>query len=680
MGECRCHTAVAAGKVTVRDLRESAIASPAVAASLLAHKQAAPISPTLGWVRRQFAEPLQDRPLSLGSACLGRRRGPFSNSMAIAVTRVGTSRPRSSETVQGRMKRLSKGCAKLLLFLALAEGTLRIAVAVLPPVRVALSPPVAPTNAPSHLRDAHLVGRPSPESPDHDFRGFRNEGVIRKAAVVAIGDSQTYGMGANLVETWPHQLELRSGMTVYNMAWGGWGPVEYAFLVEEARRLSPEIVVVGLYATDVCDAFLAVYLRGRRPEWRQPLAQDPLRGLVEEGFLRPQAERRASIPQVFPKARGSEPPDAAYRDPPFVPPEYGMPPPPRAGGHALRLLDAAACAEVWVRSRWRPYYRWRQRRSGAPGHRLIETGVPSFGEGTSRPVETARTVLLPAWTRWALQVDVRKPSVDFRSPIATEGFGITVAALEEMQRRLRPDGTRFLVLLIPTRELVLFPLLRDAQGAALDEAYAEYCRWEEAMRECLMAALAERGVEVSDALPALRACVDRNRIPFELARDGHPNVLGYGVIADAVFQAMESDAGPARRPVEWSETAKAWASDAEPNAMPAGGILEGWAELMEATPPVSPESIIPYGNALSTYRYRWLPAQQGKTPPGEGSVVVVQWSVRGHVQEPPPVLGRVRLRLEPMTRQPWLLTEPLVDGIVDLDAEMYVPVDLPAPP
>lgn len=579
------------------------------------------------------------------------------------------------------MKKLFKGAGWALLALLIAECFLRIAAVFLPSVRTAFSVPVVRTEYVTRMRDPHLQLRPSPEHPEHDFRGFRNIGVIQRAEIVAIGDSQTYGRGAALEASWPHQLEMKTGQTVYNMAWGGWGPVEYAFILEEARQLSPKLVVIGLYTADLADAFLTVYRRGRRPEWRQPLAEDPLRGLVDAGFLQAQEARRRSIPRVFPQSARSAPPNLAYREPPFVPLDPVPPASPGTGGHALRLLDAVAYTQNWLTHHWRPYYRWRQRLAGSPSvpprRRL---GKPAVAEkGVLQTAGDVRRILNPRWIRRSLQVEMRVPSVDFRSPIATEGLGITVAAMEEIRDRLQADGARLLVLLIPTRELVLLPLLQSVHGAALDEAYAEYCRWEEAARQCLRAALEERRVAVADPLPTLRASVERNRFPYSKKGDGHPNEIGYGLLAEVVRQAMEREADPVPQPVDWPELAAAWDEGAEATDEASAPLPDAWAVLVESTPPISPESILPYDNALSTHRYRWEDPGSPSAP-GE-SVVVAKWAVWNHAQAPIPVVGeRVHLRLEPLAEHPDLLTQPMVDGIADLEAEIYVPVALPLPP
>ena len=71
------------------------------------------------------------------------------------------------------------------------------------------------------------------------FRGFRH--------IVAIGDSQTYGMAVRREQAWPQQIETLSGRTVYNMSFGGYGLVEGLALLEEAT--------ITAHYCHLCDVF-----------------------------------------------------------------------------------------------------------------------------------------------------------------------------------------------------------------------------------------------------------------------------------------------------------------------------------------------------------------------------------------------------------------------------------------
>jgi lysophospholipase L1-like esterase len=88
----------------------------------------------------------------------------------------------------------------------------------------------------------------APGDAGHDAWGFRNARVPQRADVVAIGDSQTYGVSAAATDSWPAWLTRLSGHSVYNLAVPGYDTPQYErLLTEHARRLSPEIVVVGFY-------------------------------------------------------------------------------------------------------------------------------------------------------------------------------------------------------------------------------------------------------------------------------------------------------------------------------------------------------------------------------------------------------------------------------------------------
>ena len=102
-----------------------------------------------------------------------------------------------------------------------------------------------------------------------DLRLARHGVFLTFAFAVAIGDSQTYGDEVAREQAWPQRLAALSGRSVYNLALGGYGPVEYDRLLPEALELSPRVVLVGLYAgNDFADAYLDAYPRALATELR----------------------------------------------------------------------------------------------------------------------------------------------------------------------------------------------------------------------------------------------------------------------------------------------------------------------------------------------------------------------------------------------------------------------------
>lgn len=94
-----------------------------------------------------------------------------------------------------------------------------------------------------------------PTSPGVDSNGFRNASVPETADIVTIGDSQTQGINVLPIDAWPSQLATQLGQVVYNMGVQGYGPLQYDKLVDEALKLRPKHVVIGLnLADDLSDA------------------------------------------------------------------------------------------------------------------------------------------------------------------------------------------------------------------------------------------------------------------------------------------------------------------------------------------------------------------------------------------------------------------------------------------
>jgi len=119
------------------------------------------------------------------------------------------------------------------------------------------------------LPDPLTHARARPLYPDnrgsgpHDLLGFRNYGVPNRADVIAIGDSQTYGNNAVLEHNWPSRLRhylAGKSASVYAMATGGWGAVQYAYMARNATVLRPRVLVVAFYSgNDALESFQLAY-------------------------------------------------------------------------------------------------------------------------------------------------------------------------------------------------------------------------------------------------------------------------------------------------------------------------------------------------------------------------------------------------------------------------------------
>ncbi len=89
-----------------------------------------------------------------------------------------------------------------------------------------------------------------------DADGFRRNGGVAAAgidrAILAVGDSYTFGEEVGDGDTWPAQLERLSGRRVLNGGVSGYGFDQIVLRVEQlAQRHKPSVVIVGFIADDI---------------------------------------------------------------------------------------------------------------------------------------------------------------------------------------------------------------------------------------------------------------------------------------------------------------------------------------------------------------------------------------------------------------------------------------------
>jgi hypothetical protein len=118
------------------------------------------------------------------------------------------------------------------------------------------------------LKDPRLLVRARPLNPPGywgptDILGFRNTAVPNAPDVIAVGDSQTFGLNAPLAANWPSRLReelARQKARVYSMATGGWGAVQYLDMVRKASVFGPKVVIVAFYSgNDAMESFRLAY-------------------------------------------------------------------------------------------------------------------------------------------------------------------------------------------------------------------------------------------------------------------------------------------------------------------------------------------------------------------------------------------------------------------------------------
>src|SRR5262249_36180682 len=91
----------------------------------------------------------------------------------------------------------------------------------------------------------------TPKSGGFDAWGYRNKSVPASVDLVAVGDSHTYGNNVTMNESWPYVAGASTGLSVYSLSLGGYGPNQYYhLLMTRGLQLKPRWVFCGLYIGD----------------------------------------------------------------------------------------------------------------------------------------------------------------------------------------------------------------------------------------------------------------------------------------------------------------------------------------------------------------------------------------------------------------------------------------------
>jgi hypothetical protein len=330
-----------------------------------------------------------------------------------------------------------------------------------------------------HRIKAHTTG--------HDALGFRNARVPEQADVVTVGDSQTYGVSATREGSWPRQLSGLLGQTVYSMALGGYGPMDYLYLIQhEAPKLHPKQLVVGLYiGNDLMDACWAVEQRAHWSAWRAGGDAN----MCELGSQRPD-------------------PEPAKR--------FGF------------LRDWMASHSVFygvIKATLLPRLITWQKDQAA---KQVSPDVRMLWVDPAAPA--VRTTFTPHYRLSVLDPELHG---------VQEGLRITKKALVEMRSEAANQGVQLLIVLIPTKEYVYCAHLKQS-GTILPPTYVRLCEAEEQVKQELTAHLAATGIRHVDVTGPMRDQVAKHVQVYPTDADGHHLAAGYGVIANTVRDALKA--------------------------------------------------------------------------------------------------------------------------------------------
>ena len=391
--------------------------------------------------------------------------------------------------------------------------------------------------------DALLSGRPSTRindrpdwmpalhHPEHDAKGFRNPSVPVVVPVVALGDSNTYGWGVKMQEAWPRQIERLGARQIYSMAYGGFGPVHLLALFDQALALKPKLVVLVFFSgNDLYDAYRLVY----QDEQRLPLVEnlkssDPkviaeLRAIENDPEQTTRmAEIQSAINEFHTLVRGTGEPRRSRNERPS----------------AVRTF-VSQHLKLW--GLLRAIRRTFDKSSGKRMVRYDYLNEEPTWETIRRQAEKNPEIY---WTfdnprvRTVFTLNYRLYGIDMRDPRIVEGFRISMDVFRAMQEKARIQGTNFLVMLWPTKELAFKELVYQ-HVKEVPEGYTTLIGNEELMWNRVRQFLERNTISYFDLLPTIRESLRVGDQIYSISPDSHMNRQGHLIVAERVLAELKS--------------------------------------------------------------------------------------------------------------------------------------------
>jgi lysophospholipase L1-like esterase len=404
-------------------------------------------------------------------------------------------RKRRIKTLLGRFLLLS---AATLLSLLVMEGVSRLFLSPIDYLK------------PSLVHDDLLGHAIAPHTAGHDAWGFRNKAIPERCDIVAIGDSQTYGVSATARDSWPAILQRLTGKSVYNLALGGFAAPQYRHLLQtRALSLRPSLVIVGCYCgNDLAETYLTIY------------GNDHWQNLRRNNFTLARTAAGDTTGAVENAIGGT-----ASRSP------------------MLELKPAGAVMRILLAAReWLAHHSvlYRAAIEGSFVGDLLRRSQTEYGYSSAdiATFEDESNQIRAGFTPLS-----RLAALNLDDPRNAEGLRLNMELLHQMSEITSKAGIGFLVALIPTKELVFASYIENNEAMNLSQTIDQVLYFERRATELLKADLAEHGIAYVDLLPSLQHAVGKEQI-YPINCNGHPTGKGYAVIAQAIASHLESSFQP----------------------------------------------------------------------------------------------------------------------------------------
>ena len=401
----------------------------------------------------------------------------------------------------------------LILFLVL-EGALELRSRLSAVPQVVVVPQIIP--------DERLGHRPNPNFRGHDSRGWRNNSSpLERADIVVIGDSHVYR------SAWPQRIGRALHRTVYQMGANGYGPAQYALLLDEALAFEPQIIIATYdFSDDIYDSYRFVHRIG-------DFKRSALDTVFDSSFALTNLKSQQALKQ------------AETMDSELLP---------------RQSFDCRKPAQVSA-----PRLQVQRDGSGSPlitplGDEGILQRVGAFLTRHSEVIQVVRNRLfttvaarqnvenvgLKLCPRYRdqkitsqLNPGYRLSVLDDTDPRIVEGERIAFLAYRLIAQRCRQPHCSFYVMMIPTKETAF---RKRVESSLRDQSYmVDLWNAEGRARANASAFFAREHIAMIDTLPFLEELIASDVNPYPEDTDIHPVEVGYDAFARAAVERLARD-------------------------------------------------------------------------------------------------------------------------------------------
>ena len=320
-----------------------------------------------------------------------------------------------------------------------------------------------------------------------DAEGFRNAAVRAKIDVAALGDSFTDGTTSAEKDAWPARLEQLTGLVVQNYGTSGFGPQQERYVFQDfAAQHHPRWTVLAFFAgNDLHDA--EAFDDWERGEHR--LGEELTGSKLPANYRRYQefylwTVVRVAAESLLQKTRG--------------------------GAEAVNHPVAASAS-----------------------------ATPRFDRGMFDVPVNDRVLQFAFFPPYLQKLGTPRAELE-----ASRGWALTRAAISGLQADCARDGSQLLVMFIPSKEQVYWPLVeRSFPPAKIQEAVDFYCRYNNmplcaaevnaqrlAMNALVQDFCAQQEIPMLDLTAALTSDVSAGRETY-FPDDTHWNENGHDLAA-----------------------------------------------------------------------------------------------------------------------------------------------------